>query len=116
MSGLSTAELDALSTKLKTDLPYLSLHSAAPATSGNEIAGLTRQAANWVDDGSGKLTATNVAFTGMAANATVAAVAPWSAATAGTLGGPGWALTGDTTANASGAYTVTSLVVQGSST
>lgn len=112
--SLTSAELDSLSTKLKADAGFIALHSAYPPTSGNEITTGGRKAAAWVDNGSGQITAGPLAYTGMAANQAVAAVGYWTASTAGSLLG-GRALTGDATANASGAYTVDTITETGTS-
>jgi hypothetical protein len=109
--ALTAAELTALATKLSTDAPYLAIHTADPAGTGANPSAAARVAASWGVSG-GAVTATNVAFTGGAANGAATYVGLWSASTGGTFVG-GYQLTGDTTFNAAGQYTVTSLVVTG---
>ena len=65
-------------------------------------------------DADGDITSSNIAFTGLTANQAVAGVGYWSASTAGTFYGY-TALSGDTTANAAGEYTVTSITETGTS-
>ncbi|HVQ18005.1 MAG TPA: hypothetical protein VMT27_03085 [Actinomycetes bacterium] len=76
---------------------YLALHTANPEPSGTNPATSARVAAAWPGAATGDLTITNKAFTG------------------GTFYGS-VALTGDTTFNSAGEYTITSLTVNGSST
>lgn len=110
--ALTPTELQALATKVSTDFPYLALHSADPGTTGANPTTAARVAASWVVSG-GVLTASNIPFTGGAANGACGFVGLWSASTGGTFGG-GYALTGDTTFNSAGQYTVTSLAITGS--
>lgn len=112
--ALTPTETQALATKISTDFPYLAIHTADPSTTGANPSAAGRQAAAWVVVG-GVLTATNIAFTGGAANGAATHVGLWSASTSGTFGG-GYVLTGDQTFNAAGQYTVTSLVITGSAT
>lgn len=98
-----------------TNGAYLSLHSADPGTTGASLVG-TRQLASFpAASGSGDATVTNKNFTGLAANQAVTYVGLWDAASAGNFLG-GFALTGDQSANAAGAYTVTSLTVNATAT
>jgi hypothetical protein len=59
-------------------------------------------------DADGDITWSTVAFTGLPASSSVTHVSYWSASTGGTNYG-GSALTGDLAANASGAYTASSI-------
>ena len=89
-------------------ITHMQLHSGARGSAGTTNAIGSRVAVNGSVDGDGDVTWTNISFTGLPANSPVAEVSYWSAATGGTYYG-GAALTGDTTANASGEYTVTSV-------
>lgn len=94
---------------------YLSLATSNPEPAGTNQATSARVAAAWPGAATGDLTITNKAFTGGAANGPVTHVCFWSAITGGTFYGS-VALTGDTTFNSAGEYTITSLTVNGSST
>ena len=94
---------------------HLSLATANPEPSGSNQATSARVAAGWGAPAAGDLTVTNKAFTGGAANGPCTHLCFWSAPTGGTFYGS-VALTGDTTFNSSGEYTITSLTVNGSST
>lgn len=112
--ALTTAELTALAAKIGTDFPYLAIHTADPGSSGASPAASARVAHSG-SAAAGALTISNVSFTGGAAGGAATYVGLWSASSAGTFGG-GYQLTGDTTFNAAGQYTVTSLVITGSAT
>lgn len=94
---------------------HISLATSNPEPSGANQATSARVAASWPGASTGDLTITNKAFTGGAANGPVTHVCLWSAVTGGTFYGS-VALTGDTTFNSAGEYTITSLTVNGSST
>lgn len=87
---------------------YLALHTADPGTTGTSPAASARVAASWGAASGGVVTTTNKAFTGGAASGAVTHVGYWSASTTGTFYGS-QALTGDTTFNSAGEYTITSL-------
>lgn len=94
---------------------HLAIHTAQPDAAGSNQSAAARVAAGWPAAATGDLTVTNKAFTGGAANGPATHLGFWSAASGGTFYGY-VALTGDQTFNAAGEYTVTSLVVNGSST
>lgn len=106
--SLSDAALVLAANAVDTAITHFQLHSGARGAAGttNQIG--TRVAVNGTVDADGDITWSNAAFTGLAANQAVAEVSYWSASTAGTYYG-GATLTGDTTANAAGEYTVTSV-------
>lgn len=106
--ALNDAALVVGANAIDAAITHFQLHSGARGAAGttNQIG--TRVAVNGTVDGDGDITWTSTAFTGLTANQAVAEVSYWSAATAGTYYG-GATLTGDTTANAAGAYTVTSV-------
>lgn len=106
--ALSDAALVVGANAIDTAITHFQLHSANPGAAGTTSPVGTRVAVNGTVDGDGDITWTNTAFTGLTANQTVTHVSYWSASTSGTFYGSA-ALTGDTAANAAGAYTVTSV-------
>jgi hypothetical protein len=107
--ALSDAALTTGATAIKNAVTHLQLHSAAPGAAGTANAVGTRIANTGTVDADGDITWANAAFTGLTANQAVGYVSYWTAVTGGTFYGSA-ALTGDTTANAAGEYTVTSIV------
>lgn len=98
---------------------YISLHSADPGATGLNPTTAARVLASWPAAATGDLTITNKSFTGGAANGAVTYVGIWSAVTGGTFYGGFQIPTGgtnDLTFNAAGEYTLTSMVINGSST
>ena len=112
--ALTDATLQSLGNHLATLATHLSLHSADPGTTGTSETTATRQAVTWTVDADGDLTSGSKAFTGGASNGAVTHVGLWSAATGGTFRGA-FALTGDTTFNSAGEYTVTQVTINGTS-
>ena len=105
---------------MKTAITHLSLHTALPDGTGSNPALSSRVAAGWGASAGGDFSTTNKAFVGGAANGPVTHVGFWSAAGSGNppTGGVFYgsqALTGDTTFNSAGEYTITNLTVNGSS-
>ena len=90
-------------------------HAAATLRPGTVQIGAPTYGYDWARldssdrDGDGDISWLNVEFTGLTANQAVSHVSYWSALTGGTFYGSA-ALTGDISANAAGAYTVTSVV------
>jgi hypothetical protein len=96
-------------------LTHMRLHSADPGTTETSALGSGRVACAFTSDADGDLTLdATVNFTGLGANATVAFVTLWNASTAGIRQGK-FAVTGDTTANAAGEYSITALTLTGTS-
>lgn len=95
-------------------ISHFQLHSGARGASGTTNQVGTRVAVNGTVDGDGDISWTNVAFTGLTANQTVAEVSYWSASSGGTYYG-GSVLTGDSSANSAGEFTVTSVTESGTS-
>jgi hypothetical protein len=114
---LTDTTLNLMGTYLTTIGTHLTLHSADPGTTGTSlVTTASRIAAAWTVDADGDLTLSGqAAFTGAAASTPVTWVGIWSASTGGTFRG-GFPLTGDTTTNAAGEYTVTQLTINGTST
>lgn len=113
---LTDTTLNLMGTYLTTLGTHLTLHSADPGTTGaNLVTTAARVAASWSVDADGDLTLSATAnFTGAAASTPVAYVGIWSALTGGTFRG-GFAITGDPTTNASGAYSVSNITINGTS-
>jgi hypothetical protein len=95
-------------TAMKNAITHLSLHTTGAVTSSANESTAPRVASTGVVDADGDITWTNIAFTGGTANGAATRVGYWSAATGGTYYG-GTLLTGDTTFNSAGEYTVTSV-------
>lgn len=72
---------------LKQAITHVSLHSAYPATSSNEISGggYARQEVTFTNPSGGAIQFSNQPQFSVSKGATIAAVGFWSAATAGTL-------------------------------
>jgi hypothetical protein len=114
---LTDATLNLMGVYLTTIATHLTLHSADPGTTGtNLVTTAARIAAVWAVDADGDLSLSSAApFTGAAATTAVTWCGLWSALTVGTFRG-GFLLTGDQTTNAAGEYTITNLVINGTST
>ena len=99
-------------------ITHLQLHSAASGPGYTTNLAGTRVSANAFKtvDADGDIIWTNVPFTGLTANQTVAEVSYWSASSGGTNYGGATRNSGDTTANSSGEYTLTSLTETSSAT
>ena len=106
--ALNAASLIVASNAAKAAMTHASLHTTGAVTSSTSESAAARVAISWTTDGSGNLTVGSTAFTGGAASGAVVRVGYWSASTAGTYYG-GSLLTGDAAFNAAGAYTVTSI-------
>ena len=115
-AGLTDAELNNLGTVLAGRITHLQLHSADPGAAGTTgVTSAGRQAVTWSVDADGDLTITGTLnFTGGAANGACTWVSGWSASTGGTFRGA-WQLTGDTTFNSAGEYSLTGLTINGTS-
>lgn len=92
---------------------FLALHTSDPGATGVNQATSARVAAAWATAANGDTVTTNKAFTGGAASGPVTHVGFWSAATGGTYRGS-QALTGDTSFNAAGQYTINSVALNSS--
>ena len=113
---LTDASLQSLGNHLAGLITHLAIHTADPGTTGTSPSAAARQPVTWTVDADGDLTlSAPVNFTGGAANGAATYVAGWSALTAGTFRGA-WVLTGDTTFNSAGQYTVSALTINGTST
>jgi len=96
------------STAIKNEITHMQLHSANVGGTWATAAVGTRVAVTGSVDADGDITWGPINFTGLTANQTVGGISYWTASTGGSNRG-GSALTGDLAANASGAYTVTSV-------
>ena len=111
--ALTDGTLNLMGVYLGTLATHASLHTASPGTTGTNASAAARQPITWSVDSDGDLTITGtLAFTGGTASGPVTHVGLWSASTGGTFRGS-YALTGDSTFNASGAYNVTALSIDG---
>lgn len=114
--ALNDTALNIGANAMRTAITHLSLATANPEPTGTNQATSARVAAVWGTVATGDFSlSTPAAFTGGAANGPVTHVCYWSAATGGVFYGS-QALTGDTTFNSAGEYTVNTLTVNGSST
>jgi hypothetical protein len=106
---------------MRVAITHLSLHTAIPDATGSNHSTAARQAAGWGSTATGgDFSTTNRAFTGGTPGGNCTHVGFWSSAGTGSpaTGGTFYgyqALTGDTTFNSAGEYTITSLIVQGTS-
>jgi hypothetical protein len=110
---LNAAALVTAATAARAEITHLQAHSAAPGAgyTANPIG--ARVPATGTVDAAGKITWANVAFTGLPASGPVWGVSYWTAATGGAArGGQPIDTTNpanDTTANAAGAITFTTI-------
>lgn len=102
---LNDAALVLAANAVDAAITHLQAHSADPGTDGVGFEIGSRTAVDGTVDGDGDITWTSVAFTGLGASATFWGVSYWSASSGGTCYGTQARSGGDTTANASGAYT-----------
>lgn len=109
---LNAAGLNAQAAGLASVATHLGLATADPGTTGTSPSAAARIAAGWSAPANGDITASNKNFTGGAASGPIHSVTFWSAATGGTYYGNA-VLTGDTSFNAAGEYTLTSVTVDG---
>lgn len=113
---LDDAALQTAGNAIDGVLTHMRLHSADPGTTEANALGSGRVACAFTSDADGDLTLdATVNFTGLGASATVAWVTLWNASTAGVRQGK-FAVTGDSTANAAGEYSITALTLTGTST
>ena len=104
---------DSMLAAIDVDVSHLGLHSAFPATSGNELAGGTppyeRQPVAWDAPSGGAIAMTGNEVFDVEAGDTVSAVGLHNALTVGTI--QGGADLVDETFGAQGTYTLTALTV-----
>jgi len=115
--ALSAALLDIGGDAMASAIKFAQFHTGAPGAAGtnNVIAG--GRFAVVMESTNGNLNLVGpINGTGLTAGATVAYVSLWPTASAGTPYGDAQRTTGDTTVNASGEYTITSLSIPVSST
>ena len=86
--GFNTTGKNAMLNAIGELAIYVSLHTAYPATSGNELTGgspaYSRKSITWSEASNGSMVASNSPVFDVPAESTVAAVGFWSALTAGT--------------------------------
>ena len=104
--ALSDAALVTAANAVNTATTHLGLHSGAPGAAGtSNVVGSRVAIGSKAVDADGDISWTNTNFTGLTANQSVTHVSYWTASSGGTFNGSS-ALTGDTTANAAGEYSV----------
>lgn len=115
--GLNDTLLDIGSAAMQSAATHAGLFTAAPNSTGTtNVSAAARQSLTWVTAANGDMIVTvDAVFSGCAASGPITHLGLWSASTAGTFYGY-FALTGDQTANAAGAYTVTDIVITGTAT
>ncbi len=110
--ALSDAALVLAANAVEGAITHAQLHSGARGSSGTSNVVGTRVAINGTVDADGDITWTNISWTGLSANQTLAEVSYWSASSGGTYYG-GATLSGDTSANSVGSFVITSLTENG---
>lgn len=115
--GLNDTALNIGNAAIQAAITHAQLHTAEPNAAGTtNVATSSRQAITWVTAANGDIVATvDLNFTGGAASGPATHVSLWSASTSGTHYGY-YALTGDTTFNAAGEYTLTGITITGTAT
>lgn len=111
--ALNDAALTTGATAIEAEITHMQAHSSNVGGAWDSAAVGSRVAVSGSVDADGDITWTGVAFTGLSAGQAVAAVSYWTAASGGSNRG-GTALTGDTAANSSGEFTVSTLTETGS--
>lgn len=106
MPGLNSAGINSALDHVGTLITHISIHSAAPATGGNEIG--TRQAITWNAAAAGNLNSVGTQQFAVTAGQTVAAVGFWNALSAGTQYGSKTLAAAETFSN-NGTFTVNDL-------
>lgn len=107
--------LSVAGTAMAAVMTHMRLHSADPGTGESNALGSGRVACAFTSDSDGDLTLNStVAFTGLTAGATVAWLTIWTASSSGSRMGK-FQITGDSAANAAGAYNVTAVSIPGTS-
>lgn len=109
--ALNDAGLNAMGDGLAAVVTHASIHTADPGTTGTSESSAGRQAVTISVSAAGVMTLTNVAFTGGASSGAVFSIGFWDASTAGNFYGDQAIETGDTTFNAAGEFTVTSMTI-----
>lgn len=112
--GLNTAGLNAAAGGVAAVAAYVSLHTAAPNSSGSNESTAARKAASWQGSGATKDLVSALAFTGGAASGPCPYAGLWSAITGGTYYGDIQITSGDTSFNAAGEFTINELTITGS--
>lgn len=107
------ATLQVAGAAIAARITHVSLHTTGTVTQSTNESAAARKPVSWTNT-NGDLSAGPINFTGGAASGPVVRVGYWTASTAGTYCG-GVMLTGDSTFNAAGEYTVTSITENASS-
>lgn len=116
--ALSNSAMVLAANALRSNATHAQLHSAAAGAAGtSNVTSASRQAVSWstaTGDGDFGLTAP-LNFAGGASGGAVYSVTLWTASTGGTFLGE-FVLTGDSSFNAAGEYSVTAIDFDGSAT
>lgn len=105
---LNNSALVTAATAVEAEITHMQLHSSNVGGSWGTGAVGDRVAVSGTVDGDGDITWSDVAFTGLGASQAIGGVSYWTAGTGGENRG-GSAVSGDSTANAAGEYTLTSV-------
>lgn len=112
--ALNDAILNIGANAMAAAMAYGSIHTATPNGSGSNESSAPREAIDWATASGGDLALdAPIAFEGGAASGAAHDIGFWSASTGGVFYGY-LPLTGDTTFNAAGEYTVTAVSLAGS--
>jgi len=109
--ALNNNGLNAMGDGLAALVTHASVHTADPGTTGTSESTASRVSCTISVDAAGVMTVTNLAFTGGASSGPVFSVGFWDAASAGNFYGDQAVESGDTSFNAAGAWTATSLTI-----
>lgn len=107
--------MNVAATAIAADITHISLHTTGAVSSSSDESAAGREAISWTVAANGDMSAGPIAFTGGASSGPVVRVGYWTAASGGTYRG-GFLLTGDTAFNASGEYTVDSILEDATAT
>lgn len=111
--AFNDAALTVGATAMAAAFPYMSIHTSGTISSSANESSAARLASGWTSDSDGDITIpAPLNFTGGAASGPAVRIGYWSASSGGTYGG-GFMLSGDTTFNASGEYTLNSMTETG---
>lgn len=109
--ALTTAELNVLAGDFVAQVAHMSLHSALPNSSGSNETSATRVVPSLSASGGVVTLSSAAAFTGGASGGAVQYVGFWDGSGTPVFLGSLQITTGDTTFNASGAYTVDNITL-----
>jgi hypothetical protein len=112
---LNDAILNVGANAMRSQMAWLSLHSAVPDASGSDESIADRRPSAWAPPTTGDLSSASVAFTGGEPNGPIKAVGFWNDENVGTFWGYFPVGEGDVIFNGSGDYVVGAFTLVGSS-